>query len=394
MLGSSHPALDRIAGYYFAAEGKHVRPLIVLLMAQAANGVAPGYERLREEDRKTQGAELDAEISPTGILNDVNPRRTVFAAPESENILCTQRRLADISEMIHVASLLHDDVLDEAALRRGAPSAPAAFGNKLAVLAGDFLLGRASVALARLGNLEVVELLATVLANLVEGEVLQLQAQQASEDALAAAPSPSVSLDTSAFWRVTPACPEDAPSEQLFESYLHKTYLKTAALMAKSARAAVILGGCGKADEGEVVERRKEQTRDAAYAFGRNLGIAFQVSSAPTRGIRGGLPERMQLSRAALLPSFALIRPLPWLTRPDRSWWTTCWTSAPPLPRSASPPAAPICAWASPLRPCSLHGKRRPPRRAWARWCGASLAAKGMCPRCVLSRSSHTCSTS
>jgi hexaprenyl-diphosphate synthase len=158
-------------------------------------------------------------------------------------ILSTQRRLASITEMIHVASLLHDDVIDTSPLRRGSPSAPQAFGNKLSILSGDFLLGRASVALARLGSTEVVELLATVIANLVEGEVMQLRAT--SE-------------------------PETTPTKRGFEDYMRKTYLKTASLMAKSARAAVILGGCGGKDA--------EWVKDVAYGYGRNLGIAFQVS--------------------------------------------------------------------------------------------------------------------
>jgi hexaprenyl-diphosphate synthase len=145
--------------------------------------------------------------------------------------------------MIHVASLLHDDVIDSSPLRRSQPSAPSAFGNKLSILSGDFLLGRASVALARLGSREVVELLATVIANLVEGEVMQLRAT--SE-------------------------PETEPTRKGFEDYMRKTYLKTASLMAKSARAAVILGGCGRGD--------MEWVKDVAYGYGRNIGIAFQVS--------------------------------------------------------------------------------------------------------------------
>jgi hexaprenyl-diphosphate synthase len=116
------------------------------------------------------------------------------------------------------------------------------FGNKLSILSGDFLLGRASVALARLGSREVVELLATVIANLVEGEVMQLKAT--SE-------------------------PEEKPTAKGFEDYMRKTYLKSASLLAKSARAAVILGGCG----GE-----SQWVKDVAYGYGRNLGMAFQVS--------------------------------------------------------------------------------------------------------------------
>lgn len=66
-----------------------------------------------------------------------------------------QLRLAEITEMIHVASLAHDDVIDQAETRRGAPSLNSVHGNKISILAGDFLLGRASLALARLRNTEV-----------------------------------------------------------------------------------------------------------------------------------------------------------------------------------------------------------------------------------------------
>lgn len=150
--------------------------------------------------------------------------------------------------MIHVASLLHDDVIDSSDLRRGVPSAPAAFGNKLTILGGDFLLGRASAALSRLGESEVTELIASVIANLVEGEILQLSkvGQVQSEKMVDA--------------RV-------GGGKESWNVYLRKTYLKTASLMAKGARASVVLGG---SKEGEV-------WKEVAYAYGRNLGIAFQV---------------------------------------------------------------------------------------------------------------------
>jgi hexaprenyl-diphosphate synthase len=274
LLGSSHPSLDTIAKYYFHAEGKHLRPLIVLLMSQATNGMAgAGWTRAREE-ALAQSVD-DSLTAEGGVLNDWNPElsgpeptgASIFGEPfripnltpnppqrfpplapiepddGSPQILPTQRRLASITEMIHVASLLHDDVIDASSLRRGQPSAPAEFGNKLSILSGDFLLGRASVALARLGSREVVELLATVIANLVEGEVMQLRAT--SE-------------------------PERTPTRKGFEEYMRKTYLKTASLMAKSARAAVILGGSGRGEA--------EWVKEVAYGYGRNLGIAFQVS--------------------------------------------------------------------------------------------------------------------
>ncbi len=66
-----------------------------------------------------------------------------------------QKRLAEITEMIHTASLFHDDVIDKASTRRGVSTVNQLFGNKLAILGGDFLLSRASVALSRLRNFEV-----------------------------------------------------------------------------------------------------------------------------------------------------------------------------------------------------------------------------------------------
>jgi hexaprenyl-diphosphate synthase len=161
-------------------------------------------------------------------------------SPHDPSVLPSQRRLAEITELIHTASLLHDDVIDVSAMRRSQPSANTLFGNKMAVLAGDFLLGRASVALARLRDPEVTELLATVIANLVEGEFMQLKNTALDEK------EPRWSEDTIAY-------------------YLQKTYLKSASLISKSCRAAALLGNSVP----EIVE--------AAYSYGRNLGLAFQL---------------------------------------------------------------------------------------------------------------------
>ncbi|KAK9473818.1 isoprenoid synthase domain-containing protein [Dipodascopsis tothii] len=141
--------------------------------------------------------------------------------------------------MIHAASLLHDDVIDGAETRRGSPSSNVEYGNKMSILAGDFMLGRASVALARLRNSEVVELMATVIANLVEGEFMQLKNTATDETKAATA--------------------------ETFDYYLEKTYLKTASLIAKSCRSAAVLGGA------------EENVVEAAYEYGRNLGLAFQL---------------------------------------------------------------------------------------------------------------------
>ncbi|KAI1198860.1 hexaprenyl pyrophosphate synthetase-like protein [Nemania serpens] len=244
LLGSGHPSLDRVAKYYTQAEGKHVRPLIVLLMSRAT-ALCPKSDSASASASATAHNSINASISPLDILSDVNPSSPLSgysSEPEfaESDILPTQRRLAEITELIHTASLLHDDVVDHSVSRRGSPSANFEFGNKMAVLAGDFLLGRASVALARLRNAEVIELLATVIANLVEGEFMQLKNTARDER------NPSY-------------------SEDIFNYYLQKTYLKTASLISKSCRAAALLG------QADAI------TVDAAYTYGRNLGLAFQL---------------------------------------------------------------------------------------------------------------------
>ena len=239
--------LDTVAKYYAESEGKHIRPLLVLLMsrATACTPKAPRHPSL------TASSTIDDPISPPSVLSDINPSSAAnnplsatsidaSYSPSDSDILPSQRRLAEITELIHTASLLHDDVIDTSLSRRSQPSANVSFGNKMAVLAGDFLLGRASVALARLRDAEVIELLATVIANLVEGEFMQLK---------------NTALD------------EKNPTwtEETLSYYLQKTYLKSASLISKSCRAAALLG------------QNTPDVVDAAYAYGRNLGLAFQL---------------------------------------------------------------------------------------------------------------------
>lgn len=279
MLGAGHPALAEITKYYFLHPSKQIRPVIILLLAQATNGLGSDWSRKLWE-AETEGAggrdsELDLPLSRPDVLNDWNPNLPTKTSAYSDSIfslqppqrhrppvpifpdglpvtsslhssiLPTQRRLAQIVEMLHTASLLHDDVIDESELRRGAPSAPAAYGNKFAVLGGNFILGRASAALSRLGDPEVTELIASVISNLVEGEILQTK---------------DVKLDsTGDIW--------GQRRQDAWNIYLHKTYLKTASLMAKGARSAVVLGGC----------RDGDVWKEVAYAYGRNIGIAFQL---------------------------------------------------------------------------------------------------------------------
>jgi len=135
--------------------------------------------------------------------------------------------------MIHVASLLHDDVLDDAETRRGLNAVNKVFGTKAAILGGDFLLARASVALASLKNTQVVALIATVIENLVTGEMMQSKCSQEER----------LSLDY----------------------YYQKTYLKTASLIANSCKSVALLGD------------HNQQVAQLAYDYGYHLGMSFQL---------------------------------------------------------------------------------------------------------------------
>jgi hexaprenyl-diphosphate synthase len=235
-----HPVLNRAASHLFSLRGKRLRPIMVILMGHATSILAPSPAATSVESTDDAGTSALAAVSTT--------------TPMSSILLGTQLRLAEITEMIHAASLLHDDVIDTAESRRGLPTVNSVFGNQLAVLAGDFLLARASVALARLRDCDVVELLSTVIEHLVRGEVIQMNGGSSSAGGIG---------DVSA---------EDMERQRhyhqpcgLFETYMSKTFFKTASLMANSCRAVTMLAGHGL------------HVADAAYAYGEHLGIAFQL---------------------------------------------------------------------------------------------------------------------
>eukprot|EP01036_Dinobryon_divergens_P026215 gene26215-34836_t len=204
LLLSDHPVLEACAKYFFdtAGGGKQIRPTMVLLISYALNA----------SNSATAG-----------------------------QILPQQKRLAEITEMIHTASLFHDDVIDKATTRRNAASVNQVFGNKVAILGGDFLLSRASVALARLRNLEVVELLSTVIEHLVKGEIMQMK--------------PTSSDDGKNKIKNTAA----------LDFYLRKNFYKTASLMGNSCLAAAVLGS------------HDEAHKRACYLYGIYVGQAFQL---------------------------------------------------------------------------------------------------------------------
>ncbi|KAL3833668.1 hypothetical protein ACJIZ3_008404 [Penstemon smallii] len=205
MVVAEVPKLASAAEYFFkmGVEGKRFRPTVLLLMATALN--VPMHTPPPKDAVDTLSTELRSR----------------------------QQSIAEITEMIHVASLLHDDVLDDADTRRGIGSLNYVMGNKLAVLAGDFLLSRACVALASLKNTEVVSLLAKVVEHLVTGETMQ--------------------MTTSSDQRCS------------MEYYMQKTYYKTASLISNSCKAIALLAG------------QSAEVSILAYEYGKNLGLAFQL---------------------------------------------------------------------------------------------------------------------
>jgi octaprenyl-diphosphate synthase len=141
--------------------------------------------------------------------------------------------LAAAIEFIHTATLLHDDVVDASDLRRGRDTANAVWGNKPAILVGDFLFSRSFELMVADGSLRILEILSRTSSVIAEGEVLQLMTQndlQTTED-----------------------------------SYLEVVQAKTAELFAAASRI------------GAVMAERPREEEEALDRFGRNLGIAFQL---------------------------------------------------------------------------------------------------------------------
>ena len=185
---AADPLLDDVAGHLLKAGGKRLRPALTLGAAYAARGAV------------TASAE-----AVTG---------------------------AAAVELVHLGSLYHDDVIDEAETRRGVPSVNARWSNIVAILAGDFLLARASALAASLGA-EVAALLADTIGELCRGQVLEL------------------------------AHLFDVGRTE--ESYLSSVEGKTASLMATSCR----IGG--------MVSGVSDDTLDALTRFGHHLGVCFQI---------------------------------------------------------------------------------------------------------------------
>ncbi|XP_066581663.1 all trans-polyprenyl-diphosphate synthase PDSS1 [Prorops nasuta] len=184
--------LKTISTYYFDGQGKALRPMVAILVSRAIN-----YHKGRD------------------------------------NLLPSQKQVAMISEMIHNASLLHDDVIDQSPIRRGKPSVNEVWSQKKATMAGDYILSIATMMIARLRNNDVTITLSQVVTDLVQGEFMQLGSKETENER--------------------------------FTHYLTKTYRKTASLIANSSKAVAMLANAD------------EQLTELAFQYGRNIGLAFQL---------------------------------------------------------------------------------------------------------------------
>uniref|UniRef100_A0A0E0BR73 all-trans-nonaprenyl-diphosphate synthase [geranyl-diphosphate specific] n=1 Tax=Oryza glumipatula TaxID=40148 RepID=A0A0E0BR73_9ORYZ len=192
LVGAENPVLVSAAEQIFGAGGKRLRPALVFLVSRAT-------------------AEL------AGLLE----------------LTTEHQRLAEIIEMIHTASLIHDDVIDDSGMRRGKETIHQLYGTRVAVLAGDFMFAQSSWFLANLENIEVIKLISQVIKDFASGEIKQA----------------STLFDC----------------DITLDDYLLKSYYKTASLIAASTRSAAIFSGVSTA----ICEQM--------YEYGRNLGLSFQV---------------------------------------------------------------------------------------------------------------------
>lgn len=179
-------------------------------------------------------------------------------------------RLMCVGELLHLGSLLHDDVVDDGDVRRDRPAAHKVYGNAVTVLTGDFCLARAVLLASEEGGAAAVHALGQVVTEMAEGEVLQLQR----------AGDLSCTVD----------------------QYLDVVARKSAALIAWCARAPALARG------------NVEQS-DALEAFGRQVGIAFQITDdvldyADGTGKSKGADLR---ERKVTLPLICAMERLPWL---------------------------------------------------------------------------------
>lgn len=142
--------------------------------------------------------------------------------------------LAACIELIHGATLLHDDVIDNSDMRRGKKTINIIWGNQSSILTGDYLLSRCFEMMVEDGNLEILKLLSSTSAKIAQGEILQLQ--------------------------------HKGEIDMLEETYLKIIYSKTAALFSAATKV------------GAILSKKNNKEKEALGFYGKNLGLTFQIA--------------------------------------------------------------------------------------------------------------------
>jgi len=142
--------------------------------------------------------------------------------------------LAACIELIHGATLLHDDVIDNSDMRRGKKTINIIWGNQSSILTGDYLLSRCFEMMVEDGNLEILKLLSSTSAKIAQGEILQLQ--------------------------------HKSEIDMLEETYLKIIYSKTAALFSAATKV------------GAILSKKNNKEKEALEFYGKNLGLTFQIA--------------------------------------------------------------------------------------------------------------------
>jgi len=142
--------------------------------------------------------------------------------------------LAACVELIHNATLLHDDVIDNSDLRRGVKTAKSVWGNQSSILVGDYLFSRCFEMMVEDGSQEILKLLSSTSARIAQGEVLQLE--------------------------------HKGEVDLLEETYINIINMKTATLFAAATKVGACLGN------------KSKKEKDALESYGKNLGLAFQIA--------------------------------------------------------------------------------------------------------------------
>jgi octaprenyl-diphosphate synthase len=242
-LKSIVPLVDQVAEHIIAGGGKRLRPLLVVLVARACAGSAPSsggvaggvtplaVTPLRGGATGRGGATAHGAAAASRALAGAEVPWSAAVWDAATAAACTQA--AAFIEFIHTATLLHDDVVDMSARRRGRDTANEIYGNQASVLVGDFVYSRAFQLMAGVHSQRVIEIMADATNIIAEGEVLQLM---------------------------------NARDPDTTEArYLQVIHRKTAQLFQAGAEVAAVLCAAGT------------DVQRALAAYGRHLGTAYQL---------------------------------------------------------------------------------------------------------------------